>query len=62
MKKDETRMRQGGGKDEKKGRKRTEKDDKNLLFDFQFHPSPALQKSVPPGVKMGHQNYVDLRP
>ena len=33
----------------KKRKKKDEKDDKNLLFDFQFHPSPALQKTVPPG-------------
>jgi hypothetical protein len=42
----------------KKRKKKDEKDDKNLLFDFQFHPSPALQKTVPPGKgggeKMGH--------
>ena len=45
----------------KKRKKKDEKDDKNLLFDFQFPPSPALQKTVPPGEGEGGKNGTSLR-
>jgi len=32
----------------KKRKKKDEKDDKNLLFDFQFHPSPRSSKNSTP--------------